>query len=152
LRSHRIVNLRDCPEHLESVARWCAVAFAGSEKAADRVAAALREHLEERPYPFTLVLLYADRPVGCVHGVESELDERPDLEPFIAALFVVEERRGEGLGSLLLNAAERQARAAGFATAYLCAWSRPEWYIARGWTIVEPEAGEKRVPLMVKSV
>jgi N-acetylglutamate synthase-like GNAT family acetyltransferase len=145
-----IVSISQRPELLGVVAAWCHQAFASPGTRVEAVEEAVREHLSRRAYPFTLIALIDGTPVGCVHGVESELDDRPELEPFVAALYVVPERRRGGVGGVLLAAAESQALRAGFAQAYLCAWSSPEWYARHGWRVVEEAAGPKGVPLMTK--
>jgi len=153
-----IVNLNTREWLVPTVVDWCHGEFASPSTPRDSVDAAVRENAGEKPYPFCLVAIVPgndgapETPVGCVHGVESELDERPDLEPFIAALYVHPAHRGLGIGNLLLAAAERQCAIAGFDAAYLCAWSRPEWYQRRGWRVIDPNAGARRTPLMTKPV
>jgi GNAT superfamily N-acetyltransferase len=150
--SIQIVPLTERPELVGMVAGWCHEAFASAGTGIEAVEEAVRDHLTRDRFPFTLVALIDGRPCGCVHGVESELDDRPELEPFVAALYVVPAQRRGGVGTALLAAAEAHCAVAGFSRAYLCAWSRPEWYERRGWRVLVQSVGEKCVPLMTRNL
>ena len=149
----KVVRLATRADLLPVVSRWVVEAFAEPGTASDARVDALREMFSEKPYPFSLVAIDDDGvPMGCVHGVESELDDRPELEPFVAALYVEPRFRGRGVGGELLAAAERECGAAGFGEVYLCAWNEPGWYVRRGWRVIAERVGEQGVPLMSKRV
>ncbi len=156
MREIRVVNLATRREWLPCVAQWCHEAFASPSTPLQSVRSAIEEHIGAweagNIWPFTLVATLDGEPVGCVHGVESELDEYPDLQPFIAALFVQQSCRRLGVGGALLLAAEQECQRAGFSRAYLCAWSGEHWYTNRGWAVQEQRVGEKQVPLMTKAL
>ena len=63
----------------------------------------------------SLVALDGRTPVGCVHLIANDDDTLPELYPWLAALVVVPERRGQGIGSALVQAIAREAAAMGFA-------------------------------------
>jgi GNAT superfamily N-acetyltransferase len=150
----RIENLADRRTLLPHVTAWCHGSFASAATPLQSVSDAIQEHIDAadagKVWPFTLVAMLDDAPVGCVHGVESELDDQPHLQPFVAALFVQSTCRRMGIGSQLLLAAERECLRAGFDRAYLCAWSGERWYADRGWIVEQRNVGEKQVPLMAK--
>ncbi len=62
----------------------------------------------------SLVALEHDVPLGCVHLIDNDDRSLPELYPWMAAMVVVPERRGQGIGSLLVRALMREARAMGF--------------------------------------
>lgn len=62
----------------------------------------------------SLVALEDDQPLGCVHLIDNDDPALPELYPWMAALAVVPERRGQGIGSRLVHALMDEARTLGF--------------------------------------
>ncbi len=62
----------------------------------------------------SLVALEGDTPLGCVHLIDNDDTSLPELYPWLAAMVVVPDRRGQGIGSMLVQAMAREARALGF--------------------------------------
>jgi len=62
----------------------------------------------------SLIALEADKPLGCVHLIDNDDDSLPELYPWLAAMVVVPERRGQGIGSMLVKAMARQGAGLGF--------------------------------------
>lgn len=67
----------------------------------------------------SLLALDGDTPLGCVHLIDNDDPNLPDLHPWLAAMVVVPERRGQGIGSALVHALQREARALGFERLWL---------------------------------
>jgi predicted N-acetyltransferase YhbS len=62
----------------------------------------------------SLVALEGDAPLGCIHLIDNDDASLPELYPWLAAMVVVPGRRGQGIGSMLVQALAREARALGF--------------------------------------
>ena len=62
----------------------------------------------------SLVALDGETPLGCVHLIDNDDDSLPELHPWLAAMVVVPERRGQGIGSMLVKALAREAKEMGF--------------------------------------
>lgn len=62
----------------------------------------------------SLIALEGDSPLGCVHLIDNDDPSLPELYPWMAAMVVVPERRGQGIGSMLVRALMREAQAMGF--------------------------------------
>jgi predicted N-acetyltransferase YhbS len=62
----------------------------------------------------SLVALEGDTPLGCVHLIDNDDTSLPELYPWLAAMVVVHGRRGQGIGSMLVQAMAGEARALGF--------------------------------------
>jgi len=60
------------------------------------------------------VALEGDEPLGCVHLIDKDDDTLIELHPWLAAMVVVPQRRGQGVGSALVRALLADARAMGF--------------------------------------
>ena len=104
--------------------------------------AALRARLDEslgpNAVPTTFVAHEGARFRGCVALIASDLDQRPQLTPWVAALWVEPEVRAQGIGAALLAHAAEAAFVAGHAQVYLAAEAPlAPYYAARGWTLSE---------------
>ncbi len=87
--------------------------------------------------PQIFVLLMDGVPVGTASLLAEDLDERPDLSPWLANVFVVPEARGRGLAGLLVTAVEAAARAAAVPTLWLFTHDAERIYARAGWRRVE---------------
>lgn len=113
----RIEPLKRHPEHVGFIARlvydefWAGVPDGLSE-------AYLADAFGGRGPPgrvlVSLVALDGDAPVGCVHLIDNDDDSLPALHPWLAAMVVVPQRRGQGIGSALVRALLVEARAMAF--------------------------------------
>lgn len=62
----------------------------------------------------SLIALENDAVLGCVHLIDNDDPSLTELYPWMAAMVVVPERRGQGIGSMLVRALMREAKAMGF--------------------------------------
>ena len=87
--------------------------------------------------PQTLVLLAAGEPVGMASLAEHDLDERPDLTPWLAGVFVAANARGRGHAGRLVAAVEGLAAEASIPTLWLYTRTAEPIYARAGWRTVE---------------
>jgi GNAT superfamily N-acetyltransferase len=90
--------------------------------------------------PRTFVLLVDDRPVGTASLAEQDLEERPDLTPWLAGVFVEPESRGRGLAAELIAAVEGECRKMAIPMLWLYTRTAEKVYIRAGWRTVETVA------------
>jgi GNAT superfamily N-acetyltransferase len=113
----RIERLAEHPQHVGFVARlvyeefWAGVPDGLSEA---YLARAFGGQGEPGRVLTSLVALEADTPLGGVHLIDNDDSSLPDLHPWLAAMVVVRERRGQGIGSALVRALLDEARTMGF--------------------------------------
>ena len=69
--------------------------------------------------------------------VKHDLDERPDLTPWLAGVFVVPHARRQGHAARLIAAVERTAKAASIAALWLYTANAEHIYARAGWRTVE---------------
>ncbi len=114
--------------------------FLYAGKTVRHVEEVLRERFHTRTLPLTLVAYDGDRPVGTVSLKEFDLEERPDLTPWVTSLYVVPGARSRGVGSGLMDAAEQKACRMGIRKLFLFtadADLASRFYEPRGWTTRE---------------
>jgi GNAT superfamily N-acetyltransferase len=87
--------------------------------------------------PQSFVLLVDDEPVGTASITAHDLEERPDLTPWLAGVFVVPEARGQGYAGQLVAAVEEEARRASISTLWLYTNTAERIYARVGWRTVE---------------
>ena len=68
--------------------------------------------------PLSLIALVDGQLVGTVNLIENDDSKRTHLRPWLAAMVVAKEFRGQGIGTQLVRALLVEARRLGFATVY----------------------------------
>ncbi len=103
-------------------------------------ATALAELAAERAegLPRTLVALDDDGALaGSVSLVLRDLPSRPDLDPWLASLYVLPAWRGRGLGGRLVRAIEAEGSALGFDRLFAFTESATPFFVGLGFTVLE---------------
>jgi N-acetylglutamate synthase-like GNAT family acetyltransferase len=115
------------------------------------IAERLLETMNAAPIPFALVAHAGAKFVGTVSVVVSDLLERPQYSPWVAAVWVDPEYRKHGAGAALVERAVRASFFLGIDRAYLCASrERRDFYAKRGWTRIEEDVGEGRLTVLTR--
>lgn len=137
-----IVSTHDHPELVAVTGLWRWLGFfedqgvdAAEVLRHERARAAGRAGL-----PRTFVLLEDGRPLGMVTLAEDDLDIRPDLNPWLADLYVDAPVRGRGHGLRLVRGLEAEARRMGLDQLWLFTSSAAALYAKAGWIAVETVA------------
>ncbi len=112
-----------------------------------KLEARAREALGKAAIPFTLIAHDGDRFLGTVSVIESDLDLRPELRPWVAALWVAPEVRKQGIGAALAEAAVARAFAQGEAAIHLYASPHLRPFYQPRWTLIESGVGPKIVDI-----
>lgn len=100
------------------------------------------ENLHSTGIPFALVAHLDGRFVGTTSVIESDLEERPDLSPWVAAVWVDEAYRHTGVGATLVRAAMTGAVAVTKGPVYLCAKpALASFYEGMGWHRIAEDVG-----------
>lgn len=147
-----ISDLRQRPEFFDVVAdrtwrEWWKDRGFGSDFIVDR----LHESMNAAPIPITLVA--CDRNVfrGSSALIVSDLKERPHYTPWVAAVWVEPDARGQGIGRALVEHAADEGFALGHARIYLCAApARRSYYVELGWTPIEDGVGPRHLTVFVR--
>jgi predicted N-acetyltransferase YhbS len=116
-----ITHLLNYPQHLNTVAQmiydefW--VTVENGMTVAD-LAAHLHTATDTKKIPLCLIALIGDKLVGTVNLIENDDTKRAHLKPWLAAMVVQAEFRGQGIGSKLVTALLLEARAMQIETLY----------------------------------
>ena len=142
-----ICDLKCVDEHFATVAdRLWNAWWKGYGEALSDVEAALREVMEADAFPFTLVALQEGAFIGTVTGIQTDIHERPNLGPCLAALWVEPEARGHGVAAKLMSAVIARFEALGFDEVYLSAKPHLQgFYSAKGWGLIESDVGDEQL-------
>ena len=104
----------------------------------------LRENMRDAPIPLALVAHDGEAFLGTASVIASDLAERPQLTPWVAAVWVEEKARGHGIGAALVERATQDCFALAFDRAYLCARPRMFGFYQRlGWSLLERQVGQQ---------
>ena len=133
-----IVSTSDRPDLVEVTARWRWEAFVRDTEPFEGVLKrAQRTASMGLAIPRTLVLLVDDVPVGTASLKAHDLEERLDLTPWLAGMFVAPCARGQGYAAVLIAAIEEEARKASISTLWLYTNTAEQVYARVGWRTVE---------------
>lgn len=147
----RIEYLADCPQVLETLAAWhhAQWSYLNPQRTLAERIARLQGHLQRQAIPTTFVALEGDAPMGSASLVVCDLTKRPELTPWLAAVFVAPQFRQRGIGDALVARVEQEARGLGVARIYLFTPDRAPFYARRGWqALAEDTCNEEPITVM----
>jgi GNAT superfamily N-acetyltransferase len=147
-----ISDLRQRPEFFDSVAdRIWRASWKDSGIPLDYISGRLCENMNAEPLPIALVAHDGAEFLGTSSVIASDLKQRPQLTPWVAAVWVEPQHRARGVGSALVERAAHDCFALGIARAYLCA--RPAltgFYERLGWISIERGVGERGLTVFIR--
>jgi GNAT superfamily N-acetyltransferase len=107
------------------------------------------EMAEERPLPMAIVAHDERGYLGSAFLIHSDMEERRQYSPWVAAVWVEASERKRGVGRALVIEGARMAASLGYRAAYICC--RPElemFYLSIGFELVEQGAGANRLSVL----
>lgn len=123
------------PQHASCVTEWLWRAF-GADALPQAFFASIVEHSQTPgALPITFVAVEGERLLGTVGLWRCDLISRQDLYPWMAALYVAPEARGQGLAGKLQQHVIGYARAQGYAELFLYSACR-DFYERFGWQYI----------------
>jgi predicted N-acetyltransferase YhbS len=102
----------------------------------------LRENVSSTGLPIALVAHRGDKFLGTASLLQSDLDERPQYTPWVAAVWTEPVARKQGIAPALIERACAEAFSRDHSRVYLCAAPlRRAYYKGLGWTPIEEGVG-----------
>ena len=148
-----ISDLRQRPEFLDTVAdRIWQAWWRQTNHPLDYISGRLaRENLTADSIPCALVAHDGADFLGTSSVITADLPERPQLSPWVAAVWVEPQARRRGVGAALVNRAARDCFALGVSSAYLCARrERAGFYQGLGWIPIERDVGPHHLDVFIR--
>ncbi|CAI8797329.1 GNAT family N-acetyltransferase [Kosakonia quasisacchari] len=130
----KIIPLYEAPHFEEQVVDWLWHEF-GDSLPRDFFASIIAHSQRPGQLPLTYVLVDDDQLLGTVGLWRCDLISRQDLFPWLAALYVKESARGQGLAGRLQRHVIEQAKAMGFQELHLYSACR-DFYERFGWRYI----------------
>lgn len=133
----KIINLLDDIKHLEEVSEWIWKQW-GKERNSKLEDAIYRSKhsLNDKDIPQMYIAKYKEEVIGVVSIWRNDLTARQDLYPWMAALFVKEEYRNKGVGTLLQKRVIDETRKMKYKYLYLIT-DHENYYEKMGWEFLE---------------
>ncbi|MDH6269255.1 GNAT superfamily N-acetyltransferase [Rhizobium sp. SG_E_25_P2] len=117
--------------------RWDAFFCDGDASFEELMARERAAAADDALLPTVFVLLDGGDPVGMVALCNDDLDDRCDLNPWLAGLYVAPTHRGKGHARRLIEKTETAAHRAGIRSLSLYTASAADLYRSSGWTTIE---------------
>lgn len=136
-----IIDLATEPEHIPTLAAWHHNEWAHLNPggALEKRMAKMQCYLADGLVPSTYICKHNGQLAGSAALVESDMDTRPGLTPWLASVFVEPSFRNMGIGGRLVKHAMLQAKLAGIRNLYLFTPDRVDFYQKLGWRALSQE-------------
>lgn len=136
--SVEIVSTVERPDLVPVIARWLWKEFGEYEgRSYGSTRAEVAETLAADGMPASFILLLDGEPVGTASLTRQDLDQRPDLTPWLAGVFVLPHARNQGHASRLVQRVEHAAAETGIETLWLYTRTAESLYARLGWQRAE---------------
>lgn len=115
-----IISVKESPEHKDKAIQYLQSKWASPNTLMvyeDCIANCITS---TRPLPQWYLLEKNGGIIGCAGLITNDFISRMDLYPWVCALFIEEEHRGNAFGSMLLDKAKCDTKKGGFSDLYLC--------------------------------
>jgi RimJ/RimL family protein N-acetyltransferase len=142
----QLSDLRQRPDFFDTVADrvWRAWWKPGGVPL-ERISGGLAVMMKGDRIPFAIVAHDGDEFLGSTLAIASDLDQRPQYSPWVAAVWVEPQHRLKQVGRSLVGHAAKTLFARGFERVYLCSsTNRRDFYTRQGWVPIEESIGPHR--------
>jgi N-acetylglutamate synthase-like GNAT family acetyltransferase len=136
----KIIDLKFEPYHIPMLAGWHhgQWSYLNPNWPVEQRGEEMRLHLTDELVPSTFIAKEDDL-LGSASIVEHDMDNKPDLSPWLASVFVSPENRDKGVGSRLVLHVMDKAKEAGISVLYLFTPDKERFYQKLGWQPISKE-------------
>lgn len=116
----KIISVRENPEYVDIAIKYFQEKWANTESMMVYEDCIKNSISAETEIPQWYLLYNGENIAGCAGLITNDFISRMDLYPWLCALYIEEEYRGNSYGRLLIEKAETDALKGGFNDLYLC--------------------------------
>jgi len=114
-----VVNVRENPQYEEKAISYFQDKWASDKSRSIYEDCISRSLMTESPLPIWYLLMDNEVIIGCVGLITNDFISCMDLWPWLCAMYIEVEYRGNAYGSLLISRLKQDAAKAGFTKVYL---------------------------------
>ena len=135
----KIKNLKEVPGYIDTLAVWHHKqwGYLYPDKTLETRKKQMQKYLTDSVIPTTCVAESDSKPVGSAALVESDMDIKPELKPWLASVYVDPKARNSGVGTLLVLHIMKLAQDNGIKNFYLYTPDKESFYKKLGWKTIE---------------
>lgn len=116
----KVISVRECPEYKDIAIKYFQSKWATENSMKVYDDCITNSITTSNPLPQWYLLMDNNKTIGCAGLITNDFISRMDLYPWICAIYIEEEYRGNGYGSILIEKAKKDAKINGFSNLYLC--------------------------------
>jgi len=133
----KILNLKEAPEHLATLAQWHHEqwSYLNPGESIDQRIKRMQVYLNDHLIPSTFIAEEHEL-LGSAALVKHDMETRQHLTPWLASVYVAPSHRYRGIGTRLVFYVMSQAKLAGLDTLYLFTPDKASFYHKLGWRLV----------------
>ena len=134
-----IKHVFDCPEAIPVITNWLVDEWGhtSDELNFENISSFLQKQTIMNQIPETFVAIKKGKFIGTASLYQNDLSTRPDLTPWLAAVYVDPEFRTEGVGSGLVKYILKESHQLGIKNLYLWTANKMDFYSKIGWKFFE---------------
>jgi predicted N-acetyltransferase YhbS len=131
--------LADHPEYVETVALWHhgEWAYLRPGDTLEKRLVRLRADCGRQDIPITYVATESGEVLGSAMLIAHDMDSHMEWTPWLAGVFVAQQKRATGIGAALVRHVMRAAADLGISVLYLYTPKAEPFYTRLGWTVIE---------------
>ena len=146
------INIRQQPDSIHQIAQWHFDEWHElyPHKTLDDFAQDLQESLSGADIPQTWLLMDGDEICGTASVLKHDMTINTNLSPWLANIFIKQEKRGSGLGKYIVQHVMDEIKALGYRDIYLFTEDQHSFYEKFGWTVLKRELYEGKSVVIMK--
>ncbi len=138
----KIIDLAQAPQHIPTIARWHfdEWGYLNPGKTLEYRIERMQRYIADNPIPSMLIAVDGDEVLGTAALVEADMDNHPELTPWLASVYIRADQRGRGLGRQLVQALMDFAGRQQLPHLYLFTPDQAGFYQKLGWRPLAQES------------